>query len=144
MFVVVPANQAHLSEILAWLEREYLDANEGFYCNKSIIIESLANGELSCALFQGQPVGFVIHTLKSVGSAIDILEIHPAHRGQGFGTHLARHAISRLFSAGATFVTVKCAPRSSEPFWRALGFTPAGQRVPSVSEPPQLILRNAA
>jgi ribosomal protein S18 acetylase RimI-like enzyme len=144
MFKEVQASEIQLSEVLSWLEREHLESSEGFYCNKDIIVEAFENGEMFCALLNDQVVGFAIHTRKSIGASIDILEIHPAYRSQGFGSRLAQQTTERLFNAGAAFVTVKCAPRSSELFWRQLGFVPTARPASRRFEPPQLMLRNAA
>lgn len=117
--------------------------SEGFYCNRDIIVQSFGSGEMYCAISQQSVVGFVLHTLKTAGSSIDILEIRPSHRRRGFGKQLALDATDRLFKSGAASVTVKCAPRSSETFWRRLGFVSVIPP-PSSREPLLLVLRNTA
>jgi GNAT superfamily N-acetyltransferase len=77
---------------------------------------------MHCLSKDGQTIGFGIFNIKTSGASIDIMEIHPQHRGNGHGTKLAAHLISHLFRSGSAYVSVKCAPRSSEPFWRKLGF----------------------
>jgi GNAT superfamily N-acetyltransferase len=122
MLTITQPTQVQLSEILAWLEREEAETGEGFLCNKDIIVEAFACEEIYCAVLERSVVGFVTHNVKSQSASIDILEVCPAHRRRGYGTKLALDAIERLFKAGAPNITVKCAPSSSESFWRKFGF----------------------
>lgn len=139
------AQATHLEDVLDWLEREQAESSEGFYCNKDIIVSAFEAGEMYCALAGSSVVGFVIHTLKTTGASIDILEIHPAHRGTGFGRQLAEHAIDRLSKQGAAFLTVRCAPRSSQGFWEKFGFVLIEDRRSRPFDPPLLKLtRNPA
>mgnify|MGYP001598586588 CR=1 FL=1 len=138
---VVLATEAHLLEILAWLKQEERETGEGFYCNREIIVESQQQGEVCCAVVRSTVVGFVVQTRKSVGASIDILEVKPQCRGQGFGKMLALGAIERLFESGAEFITVRCAPRSSERFWKSLGFQPTGAPQRSIWDNPRLVLQ---
>ncbi|SKA02072.1 Predicted N-acetyltransferase YhbS [Trichlorobacter thiogenes] len=138
--IIIKSNDIHLIEILAWLEREERESGEGFNCNHEIIRDSLQKGEVFCAVAGTEVVGFVVHNRKSVGASIDILEVKPEHRRRGIGKLLALDAIKRLFASGAEFITVECAPRRSEPFWRDLGFLPTGEPRRSIWENPRLIL----
>ena len=138
---IVLATEAHLREMLSWLRQEERETGEGFYCNCEIIIESQKQAEVWCAVARSIVVGFVVQTRKTVGASIDILEVKPQCRGQGFGKMLAISAIERLFMSGAEFITVRCAPRDSEPFWKSLGFQPTETPQRSVWENPKLVLR---
>jgi len=89
MLTIGPATSQQLAEVLGWLEQEQLEMSEGFYCNRDIIVQSFGSGEMYCAISQQSVVGFVLHTLKTAGSSIDILEIRPSHRRRGFGKQLA-------------------------------------------------------
>jgi len=126
MHTIVAASDVQFAEVLRWLEREERESFEGFYCKRDDLAESQAKGEMFCACSGDYPVAFVTMAVKSVGY-IELLEVHPSHRRKGFGRKLAAHAISQLFFLGAPSISVTCAPRSSESFWRALGFvTPQG------------------
>lgn len=134
-----------LGELLCWLQREQAECGEGLFCNKDIIVESHAAGELHCAISNGQVVGFVVHTATDARASIDILEVHPRHRRRGIGTKLAVHAIKQLHASPAPFIQVQCSPRSSEPFWRLLGFSSSQASTASgVWAPVGLILPNVA
>lgn len=141
--ILIESNDIHLSEILAWLEREERMTGEGFNCNREIVIDSHQKGDVFCAIDGTEVVGFVVHNRKSVGASIDILEVWPEHRSRGIGKLLALDAIKRLFATGAEYITVECAPRKSEPFWRSIGFMPTGEIRHSTWENPKLILLNA-
>ncbi len=135
------ATEAHLREMLSWLKQEQRETGEGFYCNREIIIESQKQEKVWCAVVHSMVVGFVVQNRMTAGSSIDILEVMPQSRGQGFGKILALGAIERLFKSGAEFITVQCAPRESEPFWKSLGFQPNGIPLRSIWDSPTLILR---
>lgn len=144
MLAIAPATSDQLSEVLAWLEYEEAESGDGFYCKRDVIEQSFNDGEMYCASCGPTVVGFVIHTVKSIGASIDILEVHPAHRRQGFGRQLALHAIERLFQRGKEFVTARCAPRSSEPFWRTLGFVTLVRTLPQRTDAAVLVLHRPA
>ena len=145
MITIAPSSDKHLESILDWLREERSKTGEGFYCNKSIIISSHHNGEVHVALENEFVVGFVGDHLYSYskGSSIDILEVHPKHRNRNIGKTLALGTISRLFELGAELVSVECAPRSSEGFWRKLGFKLKDDIPDSIEENPILILNKS-
>lgn len=136
------STEKSLAEILTWLQVENIESNDGFFCNKNILLDSHAANEVYCAHFDNNAVGFIIHNKKSSGASIDILEVNPNYRRRRFGTELATHAIHRLFDSDAEFITVKCSPRSSETFWRTLGFIPEDSPYAKAGEPFQMILHN--
>jgi GNAT superfamily N-acetyltransferase len=118
------ATNVHLDEVLAWLKQEQEETGESFYRNKEIIVDSFNASEMVCASVDNCVIGFGIFTRYSQGgSCIDIFEIHPAHRGKGYGRELAQHFIQMLSESRAHNISVKCAPHSSEGFWRKFGFT---------------------
>jgi ribosomal protein S18 acetylase RimI-like enzyme len=134
------ATLPQLNEVLHWLKQEQDESFEGFYCNKEIIISSFYDSEMQCLSKSDHVIGFSIFSHKTSGASIDILEIHPHHRGSGHGTMLAQHLIGYLFQSGADYVSVKCSPRSSERFWRGLGFIDRPDRHQQLP-PLELLLR---
>lgn len=141
---IVEARKEHLAEVLDWLRVEEERFGEGFYCHRDVIASSFQDGEVYCALGEGEVAGFVVHNRKQIGSAIDLLEVRPDLRGRGFGKLLADDVTERLFAMGAEFIEVKCAPRSSEGFWRTRGFTLIASKCRSPLDAPLLILRRPA
>lgn len=141
---IFPATKKQLREILAWLKQEQLEAGEGFYCNREIIIESQQVGELYCAVVCSKVVGFVVLGRKSLRASIAILEVKPQCRNQGIGKTLAVSVIERLFADGVESITVSCVPASSEQYWRSLGFLPESlQSKRSMWDAPKLLLRRS-
>jgi GNAT superfamily N-acetyltransferase len=137
---IAKAREEHLAEIFAWLRAEEEQCGEGFYCHRDVIVSSFEAGEVYCAFCEGQIAGFVVHNRKSIGSAIDLLEVRPELRGRGLGKLLADDVTERLFAMGTEFIEVQCAPRSSERFWRNRGFTPVKNERCSPWDAPRLIL----
>ncbi len=138
---IVLATKSHIIEILAWLKQELEETEEGFYCERELIVESQQQGEVYCAIDRSKVVGFIVLNRKTPGAFIDILEIKQDCRGKGFGKRLALYAIDRLFESGAEYIKVQCAPRRSEPFWKSLGFLPSDTPKPNVFDNPRLVLQ---
>ena len=120
--LVVDATKAQLETVMRWLKKEALEEESGFYCNRSIIRNSFRNSEMKCLLIGRVVAGFAIFRLNTSYSAIDILEIRSGYRRNGYGKMFAGCLINMLFTQGATRIVIECAPHSSEPFWRSLGF----------------------
>jgi hypothetical protein len=75
-----------------------------------------------------------------------ILEVKPSHRGQGIGQRLVNYGLDYLLETGDAVATIHCAPESSIPFWKKMGFEfyvedrafkiiPKKLRVPKDSQP---------
>jgi ribosomal protein S18 acetylase RimI-like enzyme len=70
-------------------------------------------------LTSGQVIGFVTaHSDGMLSAYIPLLEVLPAHRGQGVGTELVRRLLERL--SGLYMVDLSC-DAELEPFYRRLG-----------------------
>ncbi len=135
---VADPTHAQLQTILRWLKREHvedLESSGGFYCNRAIIRQSFKESEIKCLILGRTIIGFTTFRLSSAYSAIDIFEIRPGYRQRGYGKNFAQHMINFLFTEGAPHITVECAPRSSEQFWRSLGFVESGKKYHDWSNP---------
>ena len=139
MLNITAACELYFEEICNWLEREKLEDLSGFHFKKEEIAESLAAGEMFCGVLNGSAIAFATFSIKSSGY-VDIMEVHPLHRRRGYGKELALFTINHLFESGMTSIYVTCAPRSSEVFWRELGFT---THTAYQNEHPRLVLRSA-
>jgi predicted N-acetyltransferase YhbS len=126
------ANEDLLNAVLLWLAQEAEESGEGFHHQEDLIRSAQSEGTMLCAVMDGQAVGFLTFSRKDLSptAAIDLLEVHPDHRRKGIGKRLANFGIALLSSEGREAVTVMCAPRSSEAFWRALDFTLYGPEHP--------------
>jgi len=140
MATIINTSKLQLDEVLTWLEQEQNDSCEGFYCNKEIIIDSFNACEMRCIKLNGLTVGFGIFNIKSISASIDILEIHPSYRGNGLGMQMAQHLLAHLFNSRVPYVSVKCTPKSSEKFWRKLGFIEYPDKYRHLREPLELKL----
>ena len=139
MFNIKAACDSDFEEICSWLEKERLEELSGFYFKREELAESLAAGEMFCGVLNGSPIAVATFSIKSSGY-VDIMEVHPQHRRRGYGKELALFTINHLFKCGMNCIYVTCAPRSSEPFWRAMGFT---THTAYANEHPRLVLRSA-
>jgi len=121
--VLAAPTKEHLQEILKWLKEEKQSTGEGFYCNRRVISKAFHEGRFHCLFGSELAVAFIVLDIYGNESEISILEVHPAHRGCGFGTLLVKHSISYLKERGVNIVDVECTPPQSESFWRGRGFT---------------------
>ena len=137
---VVDATKAQAETVIRWLKDEHLNELEGlsgFYFNRSIIRSAAQYSEMKCLLLGRKIIGFAVFASMT----INIFEIRPNARGQGFGRHFATNIINMLFDRGAPEINVECSPRSSEPFWRGLGFVEKEDMYQSWGSNPKLVLR---
>jgi GNAT superfamily N-acetyltransferase len=143
MAIIETADPTDLAEIEAWLREEFelAGTGRGFWCNMGIINSAADKGQLSIIREhkQGRVVGFSV--VGSGGGSIDIIEVHPVHRGKGYGRLLVQHCIQAAKQAGADEVEVLCEPASSIPFWQYLGFVAVESEFGARSGPTQMKLR---
>src|SRR5215218_4647638 len=93
------ADEADLAAIDEWLRKERDETGDGFYCNWGIIVSSFEERELYVLRTDGYPVAFL--------------------SDQG-----ATHMIALSREHGLSVIEIDCAPSTSVPFWRRMGFTP--------------------
>ena len=109
-----------LSQIRGWLEREHNDGVHGsFFCNYNMIEAGQEASFLTALVRESDqlPVAF------SLGDAnIDILAVKADCRRQGLGRYLAQHVIDHARERDIMGMHGECAPPTSKPFWRSLGF----------------------
>lgn len=121
MFEIVPATMDLLDQIEVWLEREEQEYRRGdrevrgFLCNWHPERWEDGRDTIHVLLVDGKAIGFLVDT--------DILEIHPDHRGLGYGKLLADFMLKRAFDGGYSVVEIQIAPLTAEPFWvKGMGF----------------------
>lgn len=119
MIEIVPPTPELLDQIELWLQEEEREYNggdretRGFLCNWSPA--RWEDGSVHVLVVDGQPLGFLV--------GVDILEIHPDHRGRGYGKLLADFMLKRAFDQDYAVVEIQIAPESAEPFWvKGMGF----------------------
>jgi GNAT superfamily N-acetyltransferase len=114
---VEKATQDDLRVILGWLEREYEDDGEGFWCNRTIIERSLDRGCLWVIRREGEAAAFQVGDY-----AADIACVRKDQRRQGLGTELFKASLKRAIRDDVIVLAGECAPATSLPFWQKLGF----------------------
>ncbi|MBZ7925038.1 GNAT family N-acetyltransferase [Ensifer adhaerens] len=138
-YQILPADEALLAEIEAWLDAEetnyqraskdWEDADcegdhpiRGFRCNWDSAKRGWREGrsKIHVLCVNGKAIGFLDGT--------DILEINPDHRGNGYGRILAGFMIQSAWEEGRSVIEIEIAPPSAEPFWQHMGFSVAGER----------------
>lgn len=141
---VIDATRARAESVIRLLEHEnekYLGGASGFYCNRGIIRRSARESRMRCFKVDRSIAGFATFTVYRKHSAIEIFEILPPFRGLGLGRQLAMYMIDLLLSMGLSHISVECAPQSTEPFWRKVGFE-SNEGVGKPFGNPKLILRS--
>jgi GNAT superfamily N-acetyltransferase len=66
-----------------------------------------------------EPVAYFWGSLNSTSS---ILEVRLDRRGQGIGRAVVAELLEMAVASGEGLLWIDCAPSSSEPFWRKMGF----------------------
>jgi GNAT superfamily N-acetyltransferase len=136
---IIPATEATMAEVEAWLDAEeaaHKAGNEawekgdysveipqrGFRCNWDETVRRWKEDEapVNILIVNGEAVGF---------EGQGLFEIRPDLRRNGYGRILAKHMIASKFEDGSSIIEIGIAPRTAEPFWESMGFT----RIPGKS-----------
>lgn len=118
------ATKKDLAAVEKWLRAEREQRGESFFCNWSIIANACKRKELIVLAADGDIVGFVV----DAPSGPDIVAVRPDKRGMGYGRRLAEWAITSAIDRGNSVIEGECAPESSVPFWKKMGFTVSQNR----------------
>lgn len=113
----------HISEIKKWLIDEERKTRKGFYCNWEIIKSSYVKGQLITISHRNRTIGFATfysNTEKTI--KIEIAEIKPSYRKKGAGKKLTAELLKHFKDKGVVVAYLQCAPETSEPIWKKLGF----------------------
>ncbi len=118
---VVKANEQDLRCVLAWLEREYNEAEgegfKSFWCNRQIIQRSFGNDNLWVIREKDEAIAFQVGNY-----AAEIACVRKEFQRRGLGKKLFAAALARAKRDNVNVLWGECAPTSSFPFWNSLGF----------------------
>lgn len=111
-----------LAQILAWLEREYVeDDGEGFWCNRQIIRRAHDDDELWVLLEGDEAVAFQVGEYSP-----DITNVRKDRRRRGYGSALFEAGLARASRDDVNLLKVECNPRDSLAFWEKHEFVRYG------------------
>lgn len=132
-FEIIPAIEATMAEVEAWLDAEeaayqvgraaWADdgfegdgPTRGFRCNwdstKRVWREG--GGGIDILVVDGKAIGF---------QGLSLFEIRSEFRRKGYGRILAEHMVAAAFEEGLSIIEIGIAPPTAEPFWREMGFS---------------------
>ena len=122
---IIIATEDDLACIRTWLREERDQGERGFKCNWSIIEEGFTEGRL---VVIRDPQSAVAVAFR-VGGLLSpsIMEVHPSHRKRGYGAEIVEYFIEQARKESVNVLVVQCQPRTSIPFWKAMGFTLYGE-----------------
>lgn len=124
MKIIKNPNIEQLAEIKNFLIEEDQLNNDGFYCNWNIIEKSFHENHLFALDLKGEILGFLTWTsYENQYLAIDIFVVNQKYRNKGFGK-IFYEKVEKYFMEN-NFIAIKlfCSPKSSEMFWKKMGFT---------------------
>lgn len=116
--------QADLDIIEEWLITEDNQKPfSGFYCNwKNSILPACHENRIVIISVDGKPIGFQTWLNYERTSVIQIAEIKPGFRKQGYGKMLTETLLENLKIQNVVAVKLHCQPSDAEAAWKKLGF----------------------
>lgn len=121
-FLIRWSNNHDVLQIHEWLQKEdALEVQGNFLCNWSLTRQCHEEGTLLVLIDQmkGIPVAYQWGQLLRSG----ILQVRNGWRSAGLGRLVVEYCIELALQKNEMVLRVECNPRSSIPFWKAMGFT---------------------
>jgi GNAT superfamily N-acetyltransferase len=120
------ASTTDLDQLLSWLETDYLEFGEGFWHQRRMVCQAVAEGDLYVAAHRGKIIGFQLGETQ-----IDLIQVRRRHQSKGVGALLVDSVLLRAAEAGKSYCF---AGVLDEGFWLKQGFMeflgdPRGGRV---------------
>lgn len=117
------ATDNDLRSIAKWLKQELENDVEGTFFNNIGMIENGAKSDRLVALIRAEdsmPVAFYLWNEHETN--VDIFSVKGDCRRRGLGKRLASHFIDDAKRRDLIGLVGECAPVSSMPFWKSMGF----------------------
>lgn len=122
MELIINPNEKNLSEIEEWLSEEWQESHLGFYCNWEIIYRAFRTGRLCIISENDSAIGFIVYKFTDLVAKIDIAEIRPSKRNNGIAKIMIEEFSRFLLLKGVLVIRLCCLPKSTEIFWKKIGF----------------------
>ena len=119
-YTIRKATLEDVQKVHAWLKQEHEAGIEGCFLSKfSLIEKGQTTGSLTVVVRDSDslPVAFCLGE-----NNLELLAVKADCRKQGLGRYLAEHFVKDAHSRNIIGLHGECSPRSSKPFWRAIGF----------------------
>jgi len=97
------------------MAQESREAGSPFLCNWNLTKEVHDEGGLIVAINKDEPIAYI-------WADFGIVEVREDYRGKGVGRSLVEHALDYARKSNAFCVSIECAPQTSIPFWKHMGF----------------------
>lgn len=120
-------DKPQLEELKRWMIEEN-QRKEEFVHDISIITQHAAKNTLAIVILGNEAIGFVTWDIYKRRAYIAVAAIAVKHRKSGAGRFLTQTLFSDLLQKGIMALYLKCAPATSEKFWRKMGF----QKMPAI------------
>ncbi|WP_372745279.1 hypothetical protein [Lutibacter sp.] len=112
----------HLTQIKSWLLKEYSINGFGFYSNWDSILKAFENKNLIVLTDTNKAIGFLVYEFSNFIVKIDIANLKSDYINKSYGRNFINQSLEKFKSDGALVCELFCAPESSEPIWKSLGF----------------------
>ena len=112
------AIEEDMKKIHQWLEiQNRTDVHGTFLCNWNLTKEVYDEGNIIVYIDNesNEPIAYM-------WSDFGIIEVRENKRGKGIGRSLVDFAIKHAIELGEVVIKIECAPLSSIPFWKRMGF----------------------
>ncbi len=102
--------------IYKWMmAQESREVGSSFLCNWSLTQEVHDEGGLIVAINKDEPIAYM-------WTNFGIVEVREDYRGNGVGRSLVEQALDYAIKSNAYCISIECAPQTSIPFWKHMGF----------------------
>ena len=109
------ARETDLDKLLPWLEADHFDFGEGFWPQREMICQAIAEGDLYVATHRGKVVGFQLGETQ-----VDLIQVQRRYQLRRIGSLLLNHVFQRAAKAGKSLCF---AGALDEGFWIKQGFS---------------------
>ncbi len=119
---IVQNPKENFKEIETWLKDEYKKTKNGFYHKRDLINSSFKEGQAYLAYWESEIIGFATISISDSVASINIMEMKPNVRKNGYGKAFIQGLINILRKEGCHAIVLKSIDEDSTAFWEKLDF----------------------